>query len=118
MNRELQMKRREQELKVKRALAEKQLKDEILRKATISRRLLSDKRHKEYKEFWEDIIKGLQIKYQELGESVTSNEEFIRQGLILTTKIQTILWILNTPEKFIEIETKIKESEELKNAKL
>jgi hypothetical protein len=85
---------------------------DIKKKAAISRRFINDKRHADYKAFLEFAIQAKQSELETLGDSVSSTDEFVKKGLVLTTEIKTIRWILSRPEKMIEFESKITEVKE------
>jgi len=84
---------------------------DITHKAAISRKFINDKRHKDYKSLLETAIAYKRDSYEGLADSVKDNDELIRKSLIICTEIRTLQWILNTPEKFIDMENKLKEQE-------
>ena len=98
-------------LKRDREIEKQKLKADLEFKAAISRKFINDKRHADYKELLETAIAFKRQAYEGLADSVKDNDEMIRKSLILCTEIRTIQWILNTPEKFIDMENKLKEQE-------
>lgn len=103
---------KEQEIKNQKEIERRELIADLKKKAEISRRFINDKRHNEYKELLEQAVAYKRGLYENLGDSVKTNDELIRMSLVLSTEIKTIQWILSSPHRFIQAEEKIKESEE------
>lgn len=107
MNRTEKLKERKSRAEHQKDIEQKELEADVKKKAEISRRFINDKRHAEFKALIELAVKVKQSQYETLGETVKDNDELLRKGLILTTEIKTLNWILYTPDKFIEIEAKM-----------
>lgn len=107
MNRTEKLKERKSRAEHQKNIEQKELEADVKKKAEIGRRFVNDKRHADFKALIELAVSVKRAQYETLGETVKDNDELLRKGLILTTEIKTLNWILNTPEKFIEIEAKM-----------
>lgn len=105
MNRSDALNKRMSAFRHRQTIEKKELEGDIRKKAELCRRFLADKRHKEYKEFWEGQVTGLRLQRDILSSSVKDNDEYLRKALILDAQITAIRWMLETPEKFIKYDT-------------
>jgi hypothetical protein len=112
MNRVVELKKRQQAVALDRQNQQKELEADIKKRAEACRRFVADKRHADYRAFWDEIREGLKGQRDNLAEIAGTTEEYTRKALILDTKINTISWMLNTPEKFVLIDKNIKEKEQ------
>lgn len=91
--------------------------DDIMHKADISRAFMADPRHKEFVAMVDSVIAMKREIYDVLGDTVQSNDEYLRRSLVISTEIKTLKWLLYSPQRFIATQTRILEKEkEKKNA--
>ena len=87
MNRLQALKERHKNRLIKEQVDKKELIADIKKKAEMCRRLMADKRHKEYREFLEDVIMIRQMERNDIGLTVKDNEEYIRLSIVTGKQI-------------------------------